>query len=347
MSSNGEWRMRWNDNGSRFDVTVHGTITFADDLTDVQTLSDGGSMMIRDWSGVVPHTVEIKASGGRITREYFVGGISRGWTDEGRRFLAEQLPAIVRRSGIGAESRVKSIFAKKGAGGVLEEIDLVASDYARRLYLVALIHLARFDSSSVAPVLQRVSQQMRSDYDRRQVLEHVASHVKLDRRGAEAYVRTMGSMRSDYDQRLALDALTKSGAELDGDAAFQAVSRMRSSYDKRLVLTEIINRGGLSADTKRALLKSAADLSSDYDRRLVLTEYLKKLDLDASARDAFFAAVDAMRSDYDRAETLLAFAGHHAIDGPIRASFVSSAERIRSSYDQNRVLAALAKSARR
>jgi hypothetical protein len=232
--------MHWNDNGTRVDVTLHGTIAFTDDLSDVQTLSDGGLLMIRDWSSVVPHTVEIKAAGGTISREYFVGGVSRGWTDEGRRFLAAQLPVLVRRSGIGAESRVKSIFAKKGVSGVLAEIDLLGGDYARRLYFVALVDTARLDSSGVVPVFQRVAQRMTSDYDRRQVLEHAASHVKLDRRGVSAYVQAMAAMKSDYDQRQALNALTQSGAGLDGDAAFQAVSHMKSSYDRRMVLGEII-----------------------------------------------------------------------------------------------------------
>lgn len=339
--------MRWDDNGSRSDVTLHGEITFADDLTDVQTLSDGGSFTLRSWSAIVPHTVEIKAIGGRITREYFVGGISRGWTDEGRAFLRAMLPAIVRSSGMFAEERVKSIFAKKGVKGVLDEIDLVGSDYGRRAYLVSLLDVAQFDASNVAPVLQRVAQKMTSDYDRRQVLEKVAARVKLDERGAATYVQAMASMRSDYDQREALTALMKSGAPIDGDAAFQAVSHMRSSYDKRMSLTEIIHRGNLAADTRRALLKSVAEMQSDYDRREVLTAYLKKMDVDAAARDAFFAAVDAMRSDYDRAETLVAFAGGRTFDAQTHASFIASAERLRSTYDQNRVLAALVQSERR
>jgi hypothetical protein len=57
--------MHWNDNGTRFDVTLYGTIAFTDDLSDVQGLSDGGLLMIRDWSSVVPHTVEIKAAAAR------------------------------------------------------------------------------------------------------------------------------------------------------------------------------------------------------------------------------------------------------------------------------------------
>ena len=343
MSSNGQWRMQWSDNGMRVDVTLHGTIAFTDDLTDVQSLSDGGSITIRDWTAIVPHTVEVKSSGGTITREYFVGGVSRGWSDEGRRFLAAMLPHLVRRSGLGAESRVKSIYAKKGSAGVLQEIDLLESDYARRLYLVGLVDAAHPDAAGAAPILQRVGERLTSDYDRRTVLAHVASHVALDKRSALAYVQAMATMKSDYDQREALNALTKSGAGLDGDAAFQAVAHMTSSYDKRIVLAQIIDRGGISADTKKGVLASAAKMQSDYDRRLVLTAFIEKFGLEAATREAFFAAVDAMRSDYDRAETLLAAVRRMPIDAGSRAAYVASAERLRSQYDQNRVLAAIAK----
>jgi bla regulator protein blaR1 len=381
VSANGQWRMQWSDNGSKLDVTLHGAIVFTDDLTDVQSLSDGGVLTIRDWSGLIPHTVEIRSSGGKLAHTYFVGGLSRPWDDEARRFLATELPLLVRRSGLGAESRVKSIFEKKGVGGVLEEIDLLGGDYARRLYFVALVDVAHLDSNGVLPVLQRAGERMRSDYDRRRVLEHVASRVSLDQRGALAYVRVMAGMKSDYDQRQALNALTNSGAALDGDAAFQAIAHMKSSYDKRKVLSEILRRGPLSAETKKGVLGAVVAMGSDYDRGQVLTDYVKAFGVEPALREPFFAAVRAIRSDYerrrvltdvanrgavnrevqqaafetvasmnsdyDRAEVLLAFVGAQGIDSASRQSFVSAAERLKSSYEQNRVLAALVKSERR
>jgi hypothetical protein len=374
--------MQFSDNDTRFDVTLRGTITFTDDLTDVQTLSDGGSFTMRDRSHIVPRTVEIKSSGGKLTHAYYVGGMSRPWDDEARRFLATQLPVLVRRSGLGAEARVKSIFEKKGVGGVLEEIDLLGGDYARRLYLVTLLETASFDSNGVQPVLTRVAQRMTSDYDRRQVLERVASRVKLDQRGAAAYVEAMASMTSDYDQRQALSALVKSsGSEVDGDAMGAAVTHMKSSYDKRMVLANVLRRGPLSADSKKSVLVAVAGMGSDYDRAEVLTDYVKAFGVESALRQPFFAAVKTMRSDYDRrrvltdvakkgasssdvqqaafdvvsimssdydrAEVLLAFVGAQSIDSANRQAFVSAAERIRSSHDQNRVLAALVRAERR
>ena len=47
MSSKGEWNISWSNGGHKLDVHLTGTVTFTDDLTDVQTLSDGGSLTLR------------------------------------------------------------------------------------------------------------------------------------------------------------------------------------------------------------------------------------------------------------------------------------------------------------
>ena len=176
-------------------MTMHGKVTFADDLTDVKAMSDGGSMTLRSWSGVIPHTVEITSSNGTLDHTYYVAGLKRPWDDEARRFLSIQLPALVRQTGIGAEDRVKSIFGKDGVSGVLMEIDLLRGDYARRLYFTALIDVARFDSAGVQPILQRVGQTFTSDYDRREVLEHIASRVTHARNAAAAYAQARTTLK--------------------------------------------------------------------------------------------------------------------------------------------------------
>jgi hypothetical protein len=373
--------MQWSDDSHRFDVRLHGTVTFTDDLTDVRTMSDGGTLTLRDWSTLVPHTVEITSSNGVLTRTYFVAGQKRPWDDEAKRFLATQLPIMVRQSGIGAESRVKSIFERRGVNGVFEEIDRLGGDYTRRLYLVALIDVAHFDSTSVQPLLQRTGDRMKSDYDRRQVLEHVASHVPLDRQAAAAYVRAMATMTSDYDQREALSALTKGrGQAVDGDTLTPALAHMKSSYDKRCVLEQILERDGLSVDGKQVVLGSVRSLQSEYDRRQILTAYLARFGVEQALREPFFAAVRSIASNYDRREALTALAKKKGADGPgvqdavfdavahmtsdydraevllafvsmvdaaSRPAFLSAAASIKSSHDQNRVLAALVKAEHR
>ena len=371
--------MQWSDGTNRLDVRLHGDVTFADDLTDVRSLSEGGTLTLRDWSAVVPHTVEITSANGTIEHTYFVAGMKRPWDDQARRFLATQLPILIRRSGLGAESRVKSIFGKQGVNGVLEEIDRLGGDYARRLYFVALVDVAHLDAATVQPLLQRAGQQITSDYDRRQVLEHVASRVTLDRKAAAVYVQAMATMTSDYEQRQALSAITRrNGAAADGDTLLPALSHIKSSYDKRMVLEGMLERGTLSVEAKKTVLAAVSGMQSDYDRRQVLTAYVERFGVEPPVREPFFAAARAitsnydlrevltdlaktsgsrevqisvfdalaqMTSDYDRAEVLLAFAP--GVDAASRPAFVSAAERITSSHDQNRVLAALVKAERR
>jgi hypothetical protein len=374
--------MQWSSDGQRLDVTLHGGITFTDDLTDVLKLDDGGYLTIRNWSSIVPHTIEIKSAGGTITHAYFVGGLPRPWDDEARRQLATDLPRLVRRSGLGAEQRTQSILEKKGVPGVLEEIDKLEGDYARRLYFQALVKQAPLDAASVLPVLSKIIERMTtSDYDRRETLTTIAGRVKLNERGAAAYVAAIGPMTSDYDRRQALSALfamqplpagvanlaLKStaamhsdydrrevmraalvhGASVDNaDALFPSIAQIQSSYDKREVLLELIKANAVGADARNALLTVAAGVSSDYDRRVVLNAFVKAYGVDRANAGPFFAAVKAMKSDYDRAEVLVAVLKAKPLDASTRQAYVDAAESLKSTYDQNRVLAALVKSER-
>jgi len=373
--------MTWSDGHSRLDVTLNGDVTFADDLSDVLTLSDGGALKIRDWSTLIPHTIEITSARGTLTRKYYVGGVARPWSEEARQRLATHITALVRNSGLAAESRVKSIYEKKGVAGVLDEVDLLGSDYARRRYLTVLLDTARLDAATVLPVLGRVSENMRSDYDRRQVLEHVAARVTLDQSAASAYAQAVGSMKSDYDRRQSLTALFNAPGHIaDAGALFTAIDNMRSSYDKRQVLSELLGRSSLGTDMKQAILRAAAGIESDYDRSQVLQTYVERSGVEPSVTTQFFTAVNAtksayerrrilmavakkapttrevqqaafdsiatMSSDYDRAETLLAFIGTQPLDPSARQAFVAAAEKIHSSHDQNRVLAALVRAER-
>src|SRR5206468_10037894 len=174
---------------------------------DVASMSDGGYLKLRDWSSLIPRTIEIQSRQGAVVRRFYVGGLERPFDDAARHWLAERLPILVRRSGPGAEHRVKPIFEKKGLSGVLDEINLLGGDYARRRYFIALVDTARFDSVTIKPALLQVGQHVASDYERGQVLQHIASHVPLDQSAGQSYLRAVAGMKSDYERRRALSAL--------------------------------------------------------------------------------------------------------------------------------------------
>lgn len=341
--------MSWSDGTSHLDVNIRGEISFTDDLTDVQSISDGGSLKIRDRSAIVPYTVEIRSRDGKITREYFVGGLSRPWGPEAQRLLAAKIVILVRQFGLGADARVQSILSKKGVAGVMEEIGLLTGDYARRLYFVSLIERAKLDARTVVPVLQQAGERMTSDYDRRQVLEHVASRVTLQEPATTAYVAVVAKMRSSYDRRVVLAQLIEHNA-LSTEAKrsmLGVVPTINSDYDRRQVLTAYLSRYGVESSVREPFGAAVRSIKSNYDRRQVLTQIATKGRVAPDVQQVAFDLVGAMSSDYDRAEVLLAFVNAGAIDPAVRPAFVSAAESIHSSHDQNRVLAALVRSERR
>jgi beta-lactamase regulating signal transducer with metallopeptidase domain len=377
IQSGGDRQVKWTDGTSRFDVRLHGRITFNDELTDVISISDDGYLTLREWSGLVPRTIEVRSSGGVITRKFYVGGRERPYDDEARRWLAERLPVLVRRSGLGAEQRVKSILAKKGVGGVLDEIHLLGGDYARRLYFNALVDQVQLDSTAAQPVLQRLGQQMTSDYERGQVLQHIASRVRLDQRGAQAYIRAMASMKSDYERRQALTALMArrpavpgvADAALDGvrdmrsdyersevlrsaltngtiaqlDAVFAAVGRMTSSYEQRRVLLEALAKSRLADDAKRGFLMAAASVQSDYDCSEILIAYVKAHGVEASIRQPFFAALRTVDSDYERRRVLAEVAQKGSLSREVQESVFDLVGTMRSDYERAEILLAFVK----
>ena len=194
--------------------------------------------------------------------------------------LAEQVLMLVRHSAFGAESRVKSILAKKGVDGVLEEVRLLTGDYARRIYVTTLLDNTRLDAKSVVAVLKLTGESMTSDYDRRLVLQKVATKVTLEEPATTEFVAV--------------------------------VDKMRSAYDKRQVLTQLIDHEQLGLEARSALLAITAGISSDYDRRIILVAYLDTYSVDASTRQPFSAAVRSIRSDYDRRQVLTKLSGKGA-----------------------------------
>jgi beta-lactamase regulating signal transducer with metallopeptidase domain len=372
--SNHEWHMKWSDGASRFDVRLDGTLAFNDDLTDVTSMSEDGYLRLREWSGLVPRTVEIRSSGGVITRKFYVAGLERPYDDEARRWLAERLPVLVRRSGLGAEQRVKSIFARSGVSGVLEEIALLGGDYARRLYYIALVDSARFDATSVRPVLLQVGDQMRSDYERSQVLQYVAQRVRVDRQAAQAYVRALAKTKSDYERRRALTALVSARPLADGvgdvaltgvaemrsdyergqvlravlssgpleqtDALFAAVGRMTSSHEKRRVLSEVIAKGALASDARKGFLMAAATVDSDYECGQVLSAYVNAEGVDPGMRQPFFAALRTIGSDYERRRVLTDVAAKGGLTPEVQQSVFDLVGTMRSDHDRAEILLA-------
>ena len=363
--------MNWSNNGERMEVRASGSIAFTDDLSDVKSLADGGYLTLRHTIDGVVRSIEIRSAGGTITRRYFVGGSARPWDDEARRWLAAELPKLVRRSGLGAEGRTRQIFSAKGVDGVLDEIKLLEGDWVRRVYFGELFKVARLDSAAMTRALTLAASSIRSDYELAETLRASAPVAARSDASAKAYVdsaggmksdyehrrvlvtllqtdgavgtindlvlESAGSMRSDYEKSETLRAALASGRIGRGDALFAAVSRMTSGYEQQRVLTDLGARPSLSSELRRGLLTTAAGISSAYDRATVLIAFVKAQGIDQTTSDAFFGAVNTLGSDYEKRRVLAELARTHPGRDILRGTF-EAVGAMRSDYDRAEVL---------
>ena len=143
------FRAAWDDPMGSGSITSTGTVLFTDDLRDVKSVSDGGSLTVQTRRLLSSRRLEISASGGSVKRKYYVNDSEQPWTEESARWFADQLPFLVRRSGVSADERVRQIAEVKGVKAVLDEIKLLYTDSVRGRYFRALFETTRLDAADV------------------------------------------------------------------------------------------------------------------------------------------------------------------------------------------------------
>jgi beta-lactamase regulating signal transducer with metallopeptidase domain len=375
-STTREFRMQSKDWLRRFDVRVRGEMTFSDDLTDVATLADGAYLSLRDRSWFTVRSIEVSGERGVVTRKFWVSGVQQPWDPEGRNYLADRLPSLVRRTGVAAEARTRQILSTSGVSGVLDEIKLLESDYARRRYYQELLKTAQIDGPTAGRVVSSAADTIRSGYELRQTLTAAAPHVARDAEAVQAFVEAAASISSDYEHRQALDVLAEAPGLIAaaGEPIARSAARIGSDFEKRQALSRLLaNLPDPSASS--AVLDAAETIGSDFECATLLIAFTAAHALDGPAISVFFKAVDTlgsdyergrvlkavarskplappvlegiltsvrgMQSDYEQAEVLLTVLRSHRVDTMVRPAFLAAADTIHSDYEQTRVLAAL------
>lgn len=109
----GNQHYRYQTNFTNFDVQVDGDITVNDNDTGIKSISPGGFLKISMKSFGNRRALEIHSnSDGLLSYEYTEGRKEEPFEPEGRKWLAEILPDVVRSTGIDAVGRTKRIYKK-------------------------------------------------------------------------------------------------------------------------------------------------------------------------------------------------------------------------------------------
>src|SRR5215204_229265 len=298
-------KSRWehSDNGWRRMVETRGKAEFTDYYTDIKDVTPGGYVRVEEERDGRSRRYEVRHDlGGQITRTYYFNGQQRAIDDEARKWISALVLLAVRQGAIDAERRVQRILQKGGVAGVFAEIDLIESDYAKRVYFEALIKFGNLNNAALQEVLRKSASQISSDYEQAQLLIGIAPTLA----GNEA---SMGSF-------------------------FNAVATIESDYEHARVLKTVLRKNQPTRELLLQVATSTKGLASDYEKGQVLKEVAGMYLDDVPLRVALFQTIDTIKSDYEHRGVLSALIKNTTLNGEVLSRMLDSAATMSSDYEK-------------
>ncbi|WP_290887488.1 M56 family metallopeptidase [Arenimonas sp.] len=343
IQTNGKdsYRYRHTGKGERIALTMRGRVEFTADESDIAGMDPEASFDFADTREGVKQQLVVTVVDGKLVRDYRVDGEARPLDDEGRAWLAERLPHLVRESGMNAEARGKRLLATGGTPALLDEIDRIDADHARRNYLQVLFANATLDDVQMQRALEAV-RGLGSDHERRLALSFALSSHDMSPARQAQLLEVVADIGSDYEQALLLMDLAKR-QPLTGPvlAAWRAaLESVGSDYEQRRVLDALLARDEPAA--ARLALESARGIGSDYEARQVLEAAIPLARGDDGVRREWFAVLADIGSDYEQRQALEALVGAGPVDVALATAVLDSIADIGSGHEAAATLRGLA-----
>ncbi len=332
------------DNGHSYRAKISGKATFNDREDDIASLSEGGTASFGETQAGTKRRVDYSSRGGTIEQHYFVDDHEQPIDAAARTWIAGIIAVVIRETAIDAQARVQRIYAKGGAGAVLDEIARIDSGYARGIYLKQLAAIGKLTSADVTRALGLIDG-IDSDYERRNTLAALATAQPFDAAQQKLVVGQAAKIHSDYERaELLVGMLPKLAPDADLRAAWlHAASGIESDYEHRRTLSALLDTAHPDDATLAEIIEGAKSISSDYERRTLLVAAVKRIgDADRVAA-AYTAATADLGSDYERREALLALINAPKFGANGARAVLAVADKIGSDYECREVLTALAR----
>lgn len=318
---------------------VNGTIVFTADEDDVLSLI--GKAAILEERGGSARRIVFASDAGGVTRSYSVDGREQPWDADGRRWLAELLPTVIRETGLNSDQRIRRLHAAGGVVAVLNEIDRVQAEHVRRRYIEGLMKLASLNEPQLERVLAAVAL-LQSDYQQRKALHAMIATQTLSPASQVALLDNLARMESDFELRSVLSTLIpKMSANAKVIAAWEAaMDRIQSDFELRSVIVVMAKQDALSIPQLDAALRVTRNIDSNFERASALKSLLRHMPRATSAQHAaYLRSARDMDSDFERRGALVALMTRAKLDKAGWSALFDAVEDMDSDFEIGSVLA--------
>lgn len=290
---------------SDFNVEVRGKIELSDDDKDVKGMSPDGYLEITKTVFGNKRSIVITPQGSGLKREYYESRTPVAFEPEGRKWLSEILPELVRNTTIGAESRVNRYYRLAGSKGVLDEISRLESDYVKAHYANLLMDL-NVPIKDYGVIVNQVASTIDSDHYLTEFLKKGISKFLGSKEATEAVFAATRKMDSDhYKTEVIKEGLRSGPASLESvKIILEATGNMDSDHYKTEVFSTLLKQNNLTDAIIAEMVNSTKSIGSDYYRTVVLNKALDKEGLSSTSYQKVIESVKDIDSDHYKTEVL-------------------------------------------
>lgn len=318
---------RWrNSSGATdFNVEMRGNIELTDDDKDIKSLSNDGYLEItKTVFGAKRQIVIESLGGGKVKKEYYEGRTKMEWDPNGKNWLGEILPEIVRSSTLGAEGRVNRMFQKGGSQAVLAEMNELKGDYTRAHYAKLLLE-KNIPSADMANVVSSIADNIHSDYYLASVYQNNVEKMLATPASANAFYQGTQRINSDYYKTVVLkEALSKFAASpAQIKTILQSAASIKSDYYLSVVLTALLEEENVKEESLADLIAVSTNIPNAYYRSQVLGKALEKKGLSLKAQKAVVNSLSGVSSDYYKTGVVTKMAEGGTIDNSIQTELIN------------------------
>lgn len=284
---------------SSFNIEYRGDIEVTDDDKDVKSISRGGYLEISKTTFGSKRRLLIENSGNGLKRTYYEGRSKTDWEPEGRKWLADILPEIVRSSGIAAKSRVDRYYKKGGINAVTDEIARLDGSYVKAIYGKHLL-AKNLNTNELKTALNALSDEIDSDYYLAEILKDNADKLLKNETTTDLYIDAVENIGSDYYAAVALKEVLKKQTPSSGnlEKVMKASSKISSDYYQATLLSDVLEIRELEGKVLAQVVEASRAINSDYYQSQILSKALKKDNLPRESFKVLIESIADVGSDY-------------------------------------------------
>lgn len=318
---------------------LDGQIVFNAEETDIESFPPESHMDIRYNDDDTKKRMRVRRDDGAISYEYFEDN-QRADIEQGKRWLAELIPEILRITGWHAKERLKRLYENNGAIAVLNEIKRIQSDHVRSEYFENLLHSAMLTSDELELAIA-MTRKLESDFQQRKVLTTI---VQAQMFSDETWLQVLAAtknIQSDSELANFLEIVLSKlpNVEKLHMAYFDATRSIESDFELANMLVSLIDNIELSSELRTQVLLPAVTIQSDFELARLLIAMSKSMKFDdRKTNERFMEVAATIQSDFEMRRVIDAVLDQRLDHETLTMVLELSATEIQSDYELSQTL---------